>query len=249
MTEAEAEAAFEAMIRESEEAEKQRTKEDSGATVLVDKCKAKLTEDTNYRDVFNPARDGDCLMRCSVKHDFTNEENSALGAASGGAGVKSGTGAEESSALTADELRVKVVARVQVIALSALETQAAAADAKARKATDPLERAQAVADAARLRGARVAAAKAACEVMARPGVVMGEDELQALADVRQACVEVRSVVCVQSSSDFGAFVPPKTYRPSPLPPGRPRVGKGDTLVLLHELRAARMSHYQLIRFR
>jgi hypothetical protein len=84
--------------------------------------------------------------------------------------------------------------------------------------------------------------------MARPGVVMGEDELQALADVRQACVEVRSVICVQTSSDLGAFIPPKLYWPTPLPQGRPRVGKGDTLVLLHELRAARMSHYQLIRF-
>jgi hypothetical protein len=237
------------MMRESEQAETQRTKEDSGAAVLVDKCKAKLAEDTNYRDVFNPARDGDCLMRCSVKHDFSYAEISILEAASGGAGDKSETGAEDSGVLTADELRIKVVDRVEEIALSSLKTQAEAADAKASKSTDLLEREQAVADAAWLRGARVAAAQATCEVMARPGVVMGEDELQALADVRQACVEVRTIVCVQASSDFGAFLPLKTYRPSPLPPGRPCVGKGGTLVLLHELRAARMSHYQLIRFR
>ena len=143
-----------------------------------------------------------------------------------------------------------MVARVQEIALSSLEIHATAAEAKTRREeTDPAARAWAIANAARLRGAAVAAVDAACKVMPRPGRVMAEDELQALADVRQACVEVRSIVCVQASSDFGATLPPKTYRPVLLPPGRPRVGKGDTLVLLHEFRAARTSHYQLIRFR
>ena len=60
--------------------------------------------------------------------------------------------------------------------------------------------------------------------------------------------QVRSIVCVQMSSDLGAHMPPKMYHPASLPLGRARVGKGDTLVLLHELRAARMSHYQLIQF-
>jgi hypothetical protein len=50
---------------------------------------------------------------------------------------------------------------------------------------------------------------------------MGEDKLQSLANVRQARVEVRSIVCVQSSSDFGAALPPETYRLSPLSSGRP----------------------------
>ena len=60
--------------------------------------------------------------------------------------------------------------------------------------------------------------------------------------------QVRSIVCVQTSSDLGAHMPPKMYHPASLPLGRARVGKGDKLVLLHELRAARMSHYQLIQF-
>ena len=229
MTEAEAEAAFQVMMRESEEAEVQRTSEDNGAALLVDKYKAYLAKDPNYRDVFNPARDGDCLMRCAVKHDFGNRSSQA--------------------AYNADELRVEVVNRVRDVALSALEIQAVELDAEARAAADPDMQMQAVEKAARLRGEMVAAARSACDMMARPGVVMGESELQALADVRQACVEVRTIVCVQTSSDYGATMPGKTYQPSPLPSGFSRVGKGGVLVLFHELRSARMSHYQLIRFR
>ena len=77
MTEAEAEAAFEAMMRESKDTEAQRTKEDFGAAALVRKFQAQLTADATYRDVFNPARDGDCLMRCAVKHDFDGSDKSA----------------------------------------------------------------------------------------------------------------------------------------------------------------------------
>jgi hypothetical protein len=65
MTEAEAEAAFEAMIREIKDTEARRTKVGVGAA------------DATYRDVFNPARDGDCLMRCAVKHDFDGSDKSA----------------------------------------------------------------------------------------------------------------------------------------------------------------------------
>jgi len=109
--------------------------------------------------------------------------------------------------------------------------------------------------------------------MAKPGTVMGEDELQALADVRKACVQLRSLICVQESSDYSATLKPKTYYPRPVatatndparPPGRslPPVpaalppppalppcgfGRGDTLVLLQELRAERMSHFKLLR--
>ena len=237
MTEAEAEAAFEAMMRESEEAEVQRTNEDSGAELLVDKYKADLAKDPNFRDVFNPARDGDCLMRCAVKHDLS-------GNAAGSSGKVSGGGA--TGALPADALRVEVVDRVRAVSLAVLEAEAdSRADAAA---VGPDGQAHAVAEATLLRGEMVAMVKAKCDVMARPGVVMGEDELQALADVRQAPVEVRTIVCVQTSSDYAASLPPKTYQPSALPLGRARIGKGDTLVLLHELRAARMSHYHLIRF-
>ena len=84
MTEAEAEAAFEAMMRESKDTEAQRTKEDFGAAALVRKFQAQLTADATYRDVFNPARDGDCLMRCAVKHEFDGSGESAEAADDGG---------------------------------------------------------------------------------------------------------------------------------------------------------------------
>jgi hypothetical protein len=282
MTEAQAQAAFNAMMRESKEAEAQRTKEDLGAAALVGKFQAQLTADVAFRDVFNPARDGDCLMRCAVKHDFdvggesleaTVDRAEAGGGAwqtvgsvpgergnKGSKGSKGSKGGkdnigdngiateEEDQVLSADELRIKVVARVKENLLGALEKKAVSANAAAQRNVDATVRARAAVEFARLRGAATSETKAVCDAMARPGVVMGEDELQALADVRQACVEVRSVICVQTSSDLGAFIPPKLYWPTPLPQGRPRVGKGDTLVLLHELRAARMSHYQLIRF-
>ena len=86
--------------------------------------------------------------------------------------------------------------------------------------------------------------------------------------------QVRSLICVQESSDYGATLKPKTYYPRPVtavttndparPPGRnlppasvalpppPALppcgfGRGDTLVLLQEMRAERMSHFQLLR--
>jgi len=88
--------------------------------------------------------------------------------------------------------------------------------------------------------------------MAIPGTVMGEEELQALADVRGACVQVsysgamlrrmsldglacvkvRSVVCAVKSSDFGSALKPVTYFPRPMASGIPFIGRGDTLVLL-----------------
>ena len=84
MTEAEAEAAFEAMMRESKDTEAQRTKEDFGAAALVRKFQAQLTADATYRDVFNPARDGDCLMRCAVKHYLDGSGKSVKAADDGG---------------------------------------------------------------------------------------------------------------------------------------------------------------------
>ena len=49
------------------------------------------------------------------------------------------------------------------------------------------------------------------------------------------------------SSDYGSHLPAKVYHPEPLADGEVTVGRGDTLVVLHEARALRMSHYQLIR--
>jgi hypothetical protein len=94
--------------------------------------------------------------------------------------------------------------------------------------------------------------------MALPGVVMGEEELQALADVRGAPVQVWSLVCVRESSDFGATLAPRNFFPLPrkesavaskevavvkYPLRRP----DDTMMLLQEARTHRMSHFQLIR--
>ena len=97
--------------------------------------------------------------------------------------------------------------------------------------------------------------EARCAAMARPGTVMGEDELQALADVRGACVQVRSLVCVLESSDHGELLEPRNYMPAqkqntPGGGGGDRflgsVGNGTTMVLLQEVRAHRMSHFQKI---
>jgi hypothetical protein len=83
-------------------------------------------------------------------------------------------------------------------------------------------------------------------------------------------VTVRSLVCVVESSDKGATLPDLHYHPQPWPAGFPAaapgpnappglppnavpvppvVGKGDTLLLLQEVRAHRMSHFQLIKLR
>jgi hypothetical protein len=62
----------------------QRTKEDVCAAALVRKFQAQLTADATYRDVFNPPRDGDCLMRCAVNHDFDGSGESAEAADDGG---------------------------------------------------------------------------------------------------------------------------------------------------------------------
>ena len=107
-------------------------------------------------------------------------------------------------AVTADALRLTVVARVRSTQLAALSDQRAALEAALLRGSSPagsgpgsgLEelaspeaRAAAEAELLRLGGAAVAAVDAACKVMARPGVVMGEDELQALAEGGLAYLE------------------------------------------------------------
>ncbi len=51
------------------------------------------------------------------------------------------------------------------------------------------------------------------------------------------------MVCIPESSDFGAALEPTNYYPNAEVDGN----KGGVLLLLHELRAHRMSHFQLIR--
>ena len=64
----------------------------------------------------------------------------------------------------------------------------------------------------------------------------------------RATFQVRTVICVLESSDHGAWLPPKTYYHDK---DRAEVsdfsGRGGTLVLLQEMRAHRMSHFQLLR--
>jgi hypothetical protein len=159
-----------------------------------------------------------------------------------------------------------VVARVKEVALAELAAEAAAKQAELKRAaaaaagkgssSKEAKKLKLLAgEVASLRGGQVAAVKDKCAAMASPGTVMGEDELQALADVRQACVQVRSLICVRQSSDHGALLDFKTYRPRNAPAavaagadaGAAGLGRGNTLVLLQEMRAHRMSHYQLVR--
>ena len=90
--------------------------------------------------------------------------------------------------------------------------------------------------------------------------------------MRRARLTVRSLVCVVESSDKGAtlpdlhydpnpwpagFLPETTFSPDSPPPGLaaanteapPRVGNGEPLLLLQEVRSHRMSHFQLIKLR
>jgi hypothetical protein len=208
-------------------------------------------------------------MRCAVEHDF--------GASSTTMVVEASSSPHAATrGLTADELRLKVVARALEKSLAELKVKASEVEVQlcgvVSLSAAPLSEincAGLVEELARLRGPAVAEVKACFEMMARPGVVMGEDELQALADVRGACVEVRSLVCVRESSDWGEMLSAKIYVPSSdattqhggreknsfsnegalssLGAAGKDTGKGGTLVLLQEARSHRMSHFQLLR--
>ena len=250
-----------AVLAESAMAEKARTDEDQGAANLVDGYCAELFGAwETFEGLFNPPRDGDCLMSCAVEHDFAG---SAARPAVGTAAETVGTAP---AVHTTAGLRLAVVARVREAALAALAEEAASKAAELRRLCKAKPHAGGreagevaalkktlAAEVAALQGSAVAAAEAYCANMCTPGVVMGEDELQALADVRQACVQVRSIICVKESSDYGAVLDFKTYHPKPLAPPapgsplRPALGRGDTLVVVQEMRAHRMSHFQLAR--
>jgi hypothetical protein len=204
----------------------------------------------------------------------TTGRNTASGGGGGGKGKGGGGGGGgEDRPLNADALRLVVVARAKATALAALKAEAAEVERRLQdldKAAASSKGSPAAGDASmsaarealsaelavKLVGLRGEAAAAAIEAkfsaMGVPGVVMGEDELQALADVRRACVQVRSLICVEASSDVGSELPAQLYHPKAPPSGGgyvapPRVGGGDTLVLLQEMRAHRMSHFQLVR--
>lgn len=92
--------------------------------------------------------------------------------------------------MTADEMRLAVLARAKVTALVALAEQASEAKAARRRLPSEHSSASLAKEVAWLRGGTVATEEARCETMARPGVVMGEQELQGLANVRSLCVQV-----------------------------------------------------------
>lgn len=171
----------EMLLRESAVAEAKRLAEDAEAGRLVASFFAQLERDGNFVVAFNPARDGDCLMKCAVQHDLTEAGQSASKS-----GTDDFTGA---CTLTANELRTKVVARVRENSLRALTGSAAETEAVLAAPTskccgaDALQKLEALQQAA-------SAVEERCALMGMPGVVMGEDELQALADVRGAPVKV-----------------------------------------------------------
>jgi hypothetical protein len=238
-------------------------------TVALDRLSRYLEDMSNeYLGAFNPPRDGDCLMRCAVTHDFGRDSDTAdddaartvAGVSGPSAGVGGSGGGVATKALTANDLRTLVVARVRCNLLAALNDRLSrSVDGRGG-------------GVAGVGGAGMVSVEAYCEAMSRPGVVMGEDELQALADVRQACVIVNSVVCIFESTDFGAILDASVYTPTAAPSLSPSsrastafsssssplergggisleatmVGKGDTLVRLQEARAHRMSHFQLL---
>ena len=75
------------------------------------------------------------------------------------------------------------------------------------------------------------------------GVVMEEQELQALADLKGWNIEIRSLICIKSSSDFGHMAT-RTYRPSMR--NDEESTPVETMHLLQEMRAKRTSHFQHI---
>jgi len=268
------EAEFLAILRESELAERDRQDEDEGAEALVKRYTLVLSEAAKKRappgdggcfaGVFNPLRDGDCLVRCAVEHDWHGAPESGAESGAEGGGGDGAEGGAVLPRLSADELRLMLVDRTRRFELGGLERKRAQLAAELRDGSDAAEATEAGGEGAEGLGRELALLDAAraevearCANMAKPGVVMGEDELQALADLRQECVQVRSIICAQVSSDFGAFLEPFIYEPRPLeawesaegatPPQAERVGRGEPLILLQEVRAHRMSHFQLLK--
>ena len=56
-----------AQLRESEAAERARVLEDAAALELVGREERALQGDFAFRGLFNPPRDGDCLVRCAAQ--------------------------------------------------------------------------------------------------------------------------------------------------------------------------------------
>jgi uncharacterized small protein (DUF1192 family) len=158
------EGAYWATMMESQLAETNRVAEDAAAAGYVAAFVASAqasAEGPRIEGTFDPARDGDCLVRCAVEHDFgpAKEEGGkaaavSVNASGGGAGEEWSTVKRKSkraqpvsaaveaptasppaapSVLTADELRLLVVARVRANRLSALAAEVARVEAELRE--------------------------------------------------------------------------------------------------------------------
>jgi uncharacterized small protein (DUF1192 family) len=158
------EGAYWATMMESQLAETNRVAEDAAAAGYVAAFVASAqasAEGPRIEGTFDPARDGDCLVRCAVEHDFgpAKEEGGkaaavSVNASGGGAGedwstvkrkpkraqpvsaaVEAPTAAPPAapSVLTADELRLLVVTRVRANRLSALAAEVARVEAELRE--------------------------------------------------------------------------------------------------------------------
>ena len=140
-----------------------REAEGQAAETLVGAVVASLTEtDPTFNSCFNPARDGNCLPNCSLEHDARRNGQP------GGAAEDAARAALAGECLPSDTLRAVVLAQVRETAMAKLAVSVTAVEWPTT----------------------VVALEGRLEVMSRPGVVMGEEEIQALADVRGGCVEV-----------------------------------------------------------
>ena len=171
---AEDDVGIQAAVMESQLHEESCTAEDVGAEAYVKKyCDSLLEADPSFNGIFNPPGDGDCLVRCAVEHDFWSSSHSC----------------NQDSVLTA-HVRFETVDRVEETLTNYLEAQALEVEAAMAHEFDEVRREDLAFHLQHIRGPAMEEVRGRCEIMARPGVVMGKDELQALADVRGACVEV-----------------------------------------------------------
>ena len=139
-----ADAAYLATLELSALDETNRQVEDAAAAEYVAAFVASAQaspECPRFEGTFDPARNGDCLVECAVEHDFgpaqeeEGEAAAAGGDASGGGGASTGAAPLDApSVLTADELRVLVVARVRANRLSTLAAEVARVEGELREA-------------------------------------------------------------------------------------------------------------------
>jgi hypothetical protein len=207
--------AYKELLETTRVDEAYRMDEDNSVDLLVKEIEAELAAtESAFGGLFNPPRNGDCLMRCAVEHDELATQSAKVDKVHETERCANELKVHETERC-ANELRLLVVARVAETALESLEKRAQDADVRAAQEMSAAaseasthasstssgggvgpasEHLRAAAQhfelAAWLRSEEARGeVNARCAAMARQGTVMGEDELQALADVRGACVQ------------------------------------------------------------